>query len=43
MFLKLQVEMIKNNTNKFVDKTNEDDKRIDLFSDRLRKINFVTL
>lgn len=42
MFLKLQVEMIKNNTNKFVDKTNEDDKRIDLFSDRLRKINFVT-
>lgn len=35
--------MIRNNTNKFDDKTNEDYKRIDLFSDRLRKINFVTL
>lgn len=34
--------MIKNNTNKFDDKTNEDYKRIDLFSDGLRKINFVT-
>lgn len=31
--------MIRNNTNKFDDKTNEDYKRIDLFSDRLR--NFV--
>lgn len=31
--------MMKNNTNKFDDKTDEDYRRIDLFSDRLRKIN----
>ena len=30
---------MKNNTNKFDDKTDEDYRRIDLFSDRLRKIN----